>query len=164
MRPSTPVLRGSGGAVLRQDDAGDALTLSRGDEETRIPLRAIRRVSPGGRAVTVALRVPEGGEPVVHVVQGVNDTSAYVFASTVGAALDRLPEPPAQFDGAALVTTRSLATPRAPETASAGAWARGRAWVLLALGPGLAALIGVSVMVVVRGSRRRWSSRSWSGS
>ncbi|MGW4161644.1 hypothetical protein [Streptomyces sp. NPDC004788] len=85
------IVHGSDGVVLRHED--DALTLRRGDEETRIPLRAVQRVSPGGGAVTVVLRVPAGAEPVVHVVQGVNDTSAYVFASAVGAALARLPEP-----------------------------------------------------------------------
>ncbi|MFF0432233.1 hypothetical protein ACFYU9_08435 [Streptomyces sp. NPDC004327] len=148
--PSTPILRGSGGVVLRHED--DALTLRRGDEEVRIPLRAVERVSPGGRAVTVVVRVPEGAEPVVHVVQGVNDTPAYVFASTVGAALARLPEPEASFDGAALVTTRSLRPPRTPEgTVSAGVRARGVVWAVLGLGPGLGALITMSVLVVKHG-------------
>ncbi|MFE5296915.1 hypothetical protein [Streptomyces sp. NPDC056632] len=145
---STPVLRGSGGAVLRHED--DALTLRRGDVETHIPLRAVRDVVPEGRAVAVELRAPEGATPVVHRVEGVNGASADLFATAVGAALAGLPEPDPSLDGAALVTTRSLRTPGSPTPAiSAGHKARGLAWAALALGPGLAAFIAMSVLVVV---------------
>ncbi|MGW6395382.1 hypothetical protein ACWFR1_33915 [Streptomyces sp. NPDC055103] len=148
--PSAPVLRGSGGAVLRHED--DALTLRRGDEETRIPLRAVRDVVPDGRAVPVELRVPAGATPVVHRVEGVNEASVGLFATTVGAALAALPEPAPSFDGAALVTTRSLRTPPTPGTpVSTGAKVRAGIWLLFTLGPGLATLIGTSVLFVMHG-------------
>ncbi|MFI1809722.1 hypothetical protein ACH414_05190 [Streptomyces sp. NPDC020422] len=135
------VLRGGGGAALRHE--GDALTLRRGDEELRIPLRAVQRVSPGGEAVVVALRVPEGAEPVVHVVRGVNDMHGYAFASAMGAVLGRLPEPGPSFDGTALVTTRSLGT--------RGGWGLPPAGVLAVLAPGVGAFLAMSVLVVLRG-------------
>ncbi|MFD3662781.1 hypothetical protein ACFWVF_19640 [Streptomyces sp. NPDC058659] len=107
--PSAPVLRGSGGAVLRYEV--DALTLRRGDEEIRIPLQAVRDVIPDRRAVTVELRVPAGGAPVTHRIGGVSEAAAGLFAMGVGTALAALPEPDPSFDGASLVTTRSPATP-----------------------------------------------------
>ncbi|MFD8009490.1 hypothetical protein [Streptomyces sp. NPDC058955] len=58
MTSPIPVLRGAGDAVLRSD--GDALLLSRPDEETRIPLRAVRRVRTEGGTVVVELTAPEG--------------------------------------------------------------------------------------------------------
>ncbi|MBW5483794.1 hypothetical protein [Streptomyces bambusae] len=148
--PSAPILRGSGGTVLRHE--GDVLTLRRGDEETRIPLRAVRDVVPDRRAVIVELRAPAGGTPVTHRIDGVNEASAGLFATTLGTALARLPEPDPSFDGAALVTTRSLRTPPPPAPPiSAGQKARGLAWVLVALGPGLASLIVTSVLFVLHG-------------
>ncbi|MFJ9826199.1 hypothetical protein ACIRSU_17770 [Streptomyces sp. NPDC101160] len=142
------IVRGSGGAVLRHEDG--VLLLRRGDEETRIPLEAVRRVSPGGRAVTVTLRVPEGAEPVVHVVQGVHDTPAYAFASAVGAALARLPEPGPSFDGARLVTTSSR-NARAGADSDADDGPKRLLLGLISLGPGLAALVVMSVLLVMHG-------------
>lgn len=127
------------------------LTLRRGDEETRIPLEAVRRVSPGGRAVTVTLRVPEGAEPVVHVLPGVHDTPAYAFASAVGAALARLPEPGPSFDGSQLVTTRSRNSGGADADADADDGPKRLLLGLISLGPGLAALIVMSVLLVAHG-------------
>jgi hypothetical protein len=148
--PSAPVLRGSGGAVLRHED--DALTLRRGDEETRIPLRAVRDVVPDGRAVTVKLRVPAGATPVVHRVEGSNAAAVSLFATAMGTALAGLPESDPSFDGAALVTTRSLRTPPTPRTpVSAGAQARAGVWLLVTLVPGLATLVGTSVLFVMHG-------------
>ncbi|MFG3507104.1 hypothetical protein ACGF5F_16515 [Streptomyces sp. NPDC047821] len=102
--PSAPILRGSGGAALRHED--DALTLRRGNEEIRIPLQAVRDVVPDRRAVAVELRVPAGGTPVTHRIDGVSEAAADLFAMAVNAALADLPEPDPSFDGAALVTTR----------------------------------------------------------
>ncbi|WP_309051500.1 hypothetical protein [Streptomyces sp.] len=145
--PSAPILRGSGGASLRHEDG--ALTLRRGDEEIRIPLQAVREVVPDRRAVTVELRVPAGSPPVTHRIDGVGDAAADLFAVAVGAALAALPEPAASFDGTALVTARSLRTSRPP--LSAGEKAKGLAWALVGLGPGLATLIVTSVLYVVHG-------------
>ncbi|MEV4949766.1 hypothetical protein [Streptomyces sp. NPDC053755] len=146
--PSAPVLRGTGGAALRHED--DALTLRRGDEEIRIPLQAVRDVVPDRRAVAVELRVPAGGTPVTHRIDGVSQAAADLFATAVGAALAALPEPGPSFDGAALVTTRSLHIPRDPGP-SRTAWqqARTTAWLLLAVVPGLATLIVTSVLYVM---------------
>ncbi|MFG3345281.1 hypothetical protein ACGF1Z_09475 [Streptomyces sp. NPDC048018] len=147
---STPVLRGSGGTVLRQED--DALTLRIGDEETHIPLRAVREVVRDERAVAVELRAPHGAAPVVHRVEGVGEAAAALFVSALGTALAGLPEPDPSLDGAALVTTRSLRTPDGPQaTVGAGRQVRGLGWVALSLGPGLAAFLATSVLVVVNG-------------
>ncbi|MFH8799002.1 hypothetical protein ACH4F6_05285 [Streptomyces sp. NPDC017936] len=148
--PSTPVLRGSGDAALRHED--DALTLRHGDEETRIPLQAVRDVVPDRRAVTVELRVPAGGTPVTHRIDGVSEAAAALFARTVGTALAALPEPDPSFDGASLVTTRSLRTPHDPGLSfSAGEKAKDMVRALVGLGPGLATLIVTSVLFVLRG-------------
>ena len=147
---STPVLRGRGGAVLRQE--GDALTLRRDDEETRIPLRAVRFVAPDGPAVVLELRAPDGASGAGYRVDGVNHAAAALFATAVNDAVAALPEPDLALDGAALVTTRSLRpepTPRTP--ASAGAVARGVFWIVVSLGPGLATLIGTSALFVAHG-------------
>ncbi|GAA3395829.1 hypothetical protein [Streptomyces roseoviridis] len=147
---STPILRGSDGAVLRHQDG--ALTLRRGDEETLIPLEAIRFVAPDGPAVVLELRAPDGAQGVGYRVDGVNEAAAMVFATAVNHAVAALPEPDLSLDGAALVTTRSLRTPSPPQPAlSAGEKARGLGWALLALGPGLAGFITMSVLVVVNG-------------
>ncbi|MFF4012727.1 hypothetical protein [Streptomyces sp. NPDC001717] len=144
---STPILRGRGGAALRHDDG--ALTLRRGDEETRIPLEAVRAVLADDQSVTVELRAPEGAPPVIHRVEGVSAAAASMFATALDAALAEVPVSDSSFDGAALVTTRSLRTPRTP--VSAGEKAKGLAWAVVALGPGLGALIAMSVLVVIRG-------------
>ncbi|MER7515729.1 hypothetical protein [Streptomyces sp. NPDC126499] len=147
---STPILRGSDGAVLRHQDG--ALTLRRGDEETRIPLEAIRFVAPDGPAVVFELRAPDGAQGVGYRVDGVNEAAAMVFATAVNDAVVALPEPDLSLDGAALVTTRALHTPSPPQPAlSTGEKARGLGWALLALGPGLAGLVTMSVLVVADG-------------
>ncbi|WP_327260774.1 hypothetical protein OG444_04030 [Streptomyces sp. NBC_01232] len=148
--PSAPVLRGSGGAVLRYE--ADSVTLRRGDEEIRIPLQAVRDVIPDRRAVTVELRAPAGGTPLTHRIDGVGEAAAGLFAMAVGTALAALPEPDPSFDGASLVTTVSLRTPRPPgPSVSTGEKAKGIAWLLLALGPGLVTLIVTGVLVVMHG-------------
>ncbi|MEV7617463.1 hypothetical protein [Streptomyces sp. NPDC089799] len=145
--PSVPVLRGSGGAVLCYED--EALTLRRGDEEIRIPLQAVREVIPDRRAVTVELRVPAGGTPVTHRVRGVSEAAAGLFAMGVGAALAALPEPDPSFDGASLVTTRSLRTPG--PSPSIGERARHHSFKVIAFGPGLVALILTCVLFIMHG-------------
>ncbi|MFE1292163.1 hypothetical protein [Streptomyces sp. NPDC058751] len=144
--PSVPVLRGSGGAVLRHD--GAALTLRRAEDEIRIPLEAVQDVVTSGRTVTVELRMPQGAQAVVHRVEGVSEAAAGMFATAVNAAVARLPESDPSLDGAALVTTRSLADPHAPGV-------RGRflatGLLMAVFSPGLAALVAGSVIVVVRG-------------
>ncbi|WP_329100888.1 hypothetical protein [Streptomyces sp. NBC_01439] len=142
--PSIPVLRG-GGAVLRHED--DALTLRRRDEELLIPLRAIRDVIPNRRAVSVKLRVPAGGTPVTYRIDGVSEAAADLFAMAVGTALAELPEPDPSFDGASLVTTRSLR----PPSLSAGAKAQDIASLAIAFGPGVVTLILTCVLVVMKG-------------
>ncbi|MFI0990510.1 hypothetical protein [Streptomyces exfoliatus] len=140
----------SGGAALRHEDG--ALTLRRGEEEIRIPLQAVRDVVPDRRAVAVELRVPAGGTPVTHRIDGVSEAAADLFATAVSAALAALPEPDPSFDGAALVTTRSLRIPRNPGP-SRTAWqqARTAVWLMLAVVPGLATLIVTSVLFVMHG-------------
>ncbi|MFD7560471.1 hypothetical protein ACFV9E_39015 [Streptomyces sp. NPDC059835] len=142
--PSIPVLRG-GGAVLRHED--DALTLRRRDEEILIPLPAVRDVIPDGRAVTVELRVPAGGTPVTYRIVGVTEAAADLFAVAVGTAVAALPEPDPSFDGASLVTTRSLRVP----SLSAVEKAKGIAALVIALGPGVVTLILSCVLVVMKG-------------
>lgn len=105
------MLRGSGGAILRHED--EALTLRRAEQEIRIPLEAVRNVVPNGRTVTVELRVLPGTQAVVHRVEGVSEAAAGLFATMMSAAVAQLPEPDPSLDGAALVTTRSLAGPDA---------------------------------------------------
>ena len=145
--PSAPVLRGSGGAVLRYE--GDALTLRRGDDEIWIPLQAVRDVIPDRRAVTVELRVPAGGTPVTHRIRGVSEAAAGLFATGVGTALAALPEPDPSFDGASLVTTRSLRTPG--PSLSIGEKAKHYTWQLIAFGPGLVTLILTCVLFIMHG-------------
>ncbi|MET9953958.1 hypothetical protein ABZ135_20730 [Streptomyces sp. NPDC006339] len=145
---SVPVLRGHGGALLRYADG--ALTLRREDEEIRIPLEAIRFVAPDGPAVVFELRAPGGAPGVGYRVDGVNEAAAMLFSKAVNDAAAALPDLDLSLDGASLVTTRSLRTPSTPPTPlSAGEKARGLAWALTALGPGLAGLIAMSVLVVV---------------
>ncbi|MEV0452844.1 hypothetical protein [Streptomyces sp. NPDC050600] len=80
-----PVLRGSGGVVLQAED--DDLVLTRGREETRIPLQAVRTVRAEGRTVAVELTAPAGSTPAVHRVGGVSEVAATVFADAVNASL-----------------------------------------------------------------------------
>jgi hypothetical protein len=147
---SIPVLRGRGGATLRHENG--VLTLRCDEEEIRIPLQAVRDVVPDRQTVAVELRAPAGTEPTVHRVEGVSQVPADLFATAVGAALAELPEPDPSLDGATLVTTRSLHTPRPPQPeVSAGQRTRAMGWILLALGPGLGAFMAMSVLVVVNG-------------
>ncbi|MFE1949628.1 hypothetical protein ACFW9D_04075 [Streptomyces sp. NPDC059524] len=102
-----PVLCGSGGAVLQSE--GDGLVLSRSDMETRIPLRAVRRIRAEGRAVAVELTAQAGAAPAVHRVAGVSEAAASVFADAVNAIL---PESAGEaVDGSALVTVRAAPEP-----------------------------------------------------
>ncbi|MGW2401395.1 hypothetical protein ACWCYY_33035 [Kitasatospora sp. NPDC001664] len=101
-----PVLSSSSGSALRFDD--DALVLHRTDEELRIPLRAIRRIRPEGRAVAVELAAPTGAVPAVHRLDDVSEAAVALFAASVNAALALLPEEAAAVDGAALVTVTAL--------------------------------------------------------
>ncbi|MCX5393746.1 hypothetical protein [Streptomyces sp. NBC_00094] len=105
-----PVLRGSGGAVLRSE--GDDLVLSRADVETRIPLQAVRRIRAEGPAVAVELTAPAGTTPAVHQVDGVSEAAATFFADAVNATLpERAEEAGETADGSALVTVRALTEP-----------------------------------------------------
>ncbi|MFF2780345.1 hypothetical protein ACFVU3_36240 [Streptomyces sp. NPDC058052] len=102
-----PVLRGSGGAVLRSE--GDDLVLSRTDVETRIPLRAVRRIRAEGSTVAVELTAPAGTTPAVHRVDGVSEAAASFFAEAVNATLPECADEAGETaDGSALVTVRSL--------------------------------------------------------
>ncbi|MEU8619830.1 hypothetical protein [Streptomyces sp. NPDC048623] len=149
---STPVLRGKDQTVLRHE--GTSLTLRREDEEIRIPLRAVRDLVPDGRALTVELHAPTGATPATHRIEGVNQASVDLFATTVGRELSRLPEPDPSLDGATLVTTRSL-RPAAPaeDLPQIGTARKARAlgWILLALVPGVGATVATSVLVVRAG-------------
>ncbi|MFF6789248.1 hypothetical protein ACFY9C_09230 [Streptomyces filamentosus] len=112
MSPTSPipVLRGSGGAVLRAE--GDALVLTRGDTETWIPFRAVRRVRAEGGTAAVELTAPTGAEPAVHRVDGVSGAAVAVFADMVNAALPARGGEEAgeeAADGAALVGVRPAA-------------------------------------------------------
>lgn len=105
-----PVLRGSGGAVLKSE--GDDLVLSRADVETRIPLQAVRRIRAEGSAVAVELTAPAGTTPAVHRVDGVSEAAVAVFADAVNATLpERAEEAGETADGSTLVTVRALTEP-----------------------------------------------------
>ncbi|MFB6784596.1 hypothetical protein [Streptomyces sp. NPDC056352] len=143
--PSTLVLRGSDGAVLRHEDG--TLTLRRGDEEIRIPLEAVQDVLPDGRAISIELRAPEGTQHVVHRVEDVSEAAVGAFATTVGTALAELPEPDPSLDGATLVTTRSLAPAPTSRVSNRARWAK----LVLVMGPSIAVFIAMAVILVVRG-------------
>ncbi|MFD7262684.1 hypothetical protein [Streptomyces sp. NPDC059874] len=112
-------------------------------------MEATRAVLPDDQAVAVELRVPEGAQPVVHRGEGVSEAAVSMFAAALDEALAELPESDPSFDGAALVTTRSLRPPRTP--LSAGEKAKGLAWAVVAFGPGLTGLIAMSALVIMRG-------------
>ncbi|MFF8605747.1 hypothetical protein ACF06X_07390 [Streptomyces sp. NPDC015346] len=102
-----PVLRGSGGVVLQAEE--DDLVLTRGREETRIPLQAVRTVQAEGRAVAVELTAPAGSTPAVHRVGGVSEAAATMFADAVNASLPESADESAEAaDGSALVTVSTL--------------------------------------------------------
>ncbi|MFD3534660.1 hypothetical protein [Streptomyces sp. NPDC058664] len=102
-----PVLRGSGGVVLQAED--DDLVLTRGRQETRIPLQAVRTVRTEGRAVAVELKAPRGSTPAVHRVGGVSEAAATMFADAVNASLpERADESAEAADGSVLVTVSTL--------------------------------------------------------
>ncbi|POX56218.1 hypothetical protein C3489_05685 [Streptomyces sp. Ru71] len=101
-----PVLQGNRGTVLRSN--GEALILSRPNEELRIPLVAIARVRADGRSVTVELTAAAGTTPAVRRVGGVSEAAARVFAEAVNRALPERGEEDAVVDGSSLVVTRVL--------------------------------------------------------
>ncbi|NEY32792.1 hypothetical protein GTU99_11410 [Streptomyces sp. PRKS01-65] len=105
-----PVLRSSNGTVLQLDE--DALLLRRTSEELLIPLRAIRRIRPEGRAVAVELTAPAGTAPAVHRVDDVSEAAVSLFADTVNAALAMRTEEAGTVDGSTLVISRALTESR----------------------------------------------------
>ncbi|MGW0117025.1 hypothetical protein [Streptomyces sp. NPDC003327] len=131
------VLRGSGESVLRFE--GGPVTLRRADKEHHIPLEAIALVHAEGRSLAIALAAAGASEPTVYRVTDVSEAAAVAFADAVTAAL---PAPAGEVDGAALVTTRTLAAPEPRPV---------RTWVL----GGLAAapLVALGVYIGVAGPR-----------
>ncbi|MFD5769112.1 hypothetical protein ACFWIN_25280 [Streptomyces sp. NPDC127049] len=97
--------------------------------------------------MTVELRAPAGGTPVTYRIAGVTEAAADLCAVAVGTALAALPDPGPSFDGALLVTTRSLRTP----SLSAVQKAQNIAALVVALGPGVVTLIVTCVLGVMKG-------------
>ena len=146
-----PVLRGSGGVVLQAED--DDLVLTRGREETRIPLQAVRTVRAEGRAVAVELTAPAGSTLAVHRVGGVSEAAATMFADAVNASLpERADESAEAADGSALVTVSTQT--ESDEDArfrrvTFWAWTAGLLIVAMAVVIGILGLIAMAVLFLV---------------